>query len=215
MKNFVFKTSLLSRVEGSCIYEEGPNKIVCAVIGPSEAKTKDEAFREAVLNVIIRKDVGVIGPKELQIEQMVWKTISPMIMRAMYPHSLIQIVIQIISSETSEYMIAPLLAAILNASCISLLDSGIAMKNTFCAVFLSVFSKDGKTSVILNPSSKILNDSTSTHVVCYAFPNKELLLCDSIGFFTENELTEIFLEASVACQDTHDKIKAVIMENII
>ncbi|KAG5440213.1 hypothetical protein PCANB_001783 [Pneumocystis canis] len=212
MENFSFKTSLLTRVEGSCIYEEGPNKIVCAVLGPSEAKTRDEAFREAVLDVIIRKDIGVT---ELQIEQIVWRTVSPMIMKTMYPHSLIQIVIQIISCEKSENMIAPLLAAILNASCISLLDSGIAMKSTFCAVFLSIFLKDDKTSVILNPSLKILNDSTSIHVVCYAFPNKELVLCDSIGFFTENELIEILLKALTACENTHDKIKATIMENIM
>ncbi|KAG4304591.1 hypothetical protein PORY_001984 [Pneumocystis oryctolagi] len=214
MENFSFKTSLLSHVEGSCIYEEGLNKVICTVIGPLETKTRNETLGEATLDVIIRPDIGMSGAKEMQMEQTIWKTVSPMIMRTMYPQTLIQIVIQIISCEKSENMLASLLSATLNAAFISLLDSGIAMTNTFSAVSLAILLKEGETSVILNPSLKISNDSISTHVVCYSFPDEKLLLCDSIGFFTEYELTEILSKALVACKDIHNKIKETIIKKM-
>ncbi|KTW31011.1 exosome non-catalytic core subunit RRP46 [Pneumocystis jirovecii RU7] len=213
MENIFFKTSLLTRVEGSCIYEEGPNKILCAVIGPSETKTRDEVIGEATIDVIVRPDVRGSSTKDIQMEQIIWKTISPMIMRTMYPHTLIQMVIQIISREKSENIVS-LLAAILNTTFISLLDSGVAMTNTFSAVSLAVLSKEGETSIILNPSLKILNDATSSHVVCYAFPDEKLILCDSIGFFTENQFIEILSKALIACKDTHERIKATIIEKM-
>ncbi|KAG5519863.1 hypothetical protein PMAC_000139 [Pneumocystis sp. 'macacae'] len=215
--SFIQSISLLRHLdlfEGSCVYEEGPNKILCAVIGPLETKTRDETVGEATIDVVIRPDIGVPSIKDIQMEQIIWRTISPIIIRTMYPHSLIQVVIQIVSCEKSENVIVSLLSAILNATFISLLDSGVAMMNTFSAVSLAILSKEGETSFILNPSLKILNDATSTHILCYAFPDEKLILCDSIGFFTENQFIEILSKALIACKDIHEKIKAEIMKKI-
>ncbi|EMR10872.1 hypothetical protein PNEG_01019 [Pneumocystis murina B123] len=214
MKNILFETSLLDRVEGSCIYQEGSNKVVCSVVGPSDIKTRDDALGEAALDVMIRFDIGMSGAKERQMEQIIWKTISPMIIRTMYPHTLIQVVIQVVSYERSENT-ASLLAAMLNATCIALIDSGISLLSTFSAVCLAVLLKNKEISIIVNPTLKILNECMSTHVVCYAFPDEKLLSCESIGLFTENEFFEILLKAQDACRNIHYEIKTTITKKIM
>lgn len=212
MKNIFLKTSILSRVEGSCIYQEGLNKIICSVVGPFEAKTRDETFGEAALDVMMRSDIGMSGAKERQIEQIIWKTISSLIIRTMYPHSLIQIVIQVVSCEKTENT-ASLVAAILNATFIALIDSSISLLCTFSAVSLAISSKNNEISV--SPSSKILNESISTHVVCYAFPDEKLVSCESLGIFTENQFVEVLSKARIACKEVHDEIKMMITKEMM
>ncbi|QSL66652.1 hypothetical protein MERGE_001035 [Pneumocystis wakefieldiae] len=194
------------------MYLEGPNKVVCSVVGPSDIKIREDALGEAVLDVMIRLDTGSPGAKERLMEQTIWKTVSPMIIRTIYPHTLIQIVIQVVSSERSENT-APLLAAMLNATCIALIDSGISMLSTFSAVSLAVLKNKDASTIITSPSFKILSDCVSTHLVCYAFPDEKLVSCESIGLFTQDE---VYIEsAQDACKNIHYEMKTTITEKMI
>ncbi|KTW30194.1 hypothetical protein T552_00672 [Pneumocystis carinii B80] len=214
MKKIFFETSLLERVDGSCVYREGLNKVVCSIVGPSEIKTRDDALGEAVLDVIIRFNIGLYGAKERQIEQTIHKIVSATIIRAMYPHTLIQVIIQVISCDKSENT-ASLLATMLNATNIALIDSGISLLYTFSAICFAVIIKNKEISIIADPAQKILNECMSTHVICYSFPDEKLLSCESIGHFTENEFFEILLKAKSSCKNIYYEIKTRMTEKMI
>ncbi|KAH7403021.1 3' exoribonuclease family, domain 1-domain-containing protein [Cadophora sp. MPI-SDFR-AT-0126] len=130
--------------DGSSYLEMGNTKVICTVSGPSEGKSagggggggtgqRDRANVEVGISVagfsgVDRKKSAGRGDKRLtEMSLTLSSAFSQTLSTHLYPHSTITLSLHILSQDGS------LLAALLNASTLALIDAGIPMRDYICA----------------------------------------------------------------------------------
>jgi len=126
--------------DGSSYLEMGNTKVICTVSGPSEGKSagggagqRDRANVEVSISVagfsgVDRKKSAGRGDKRLtEMSLTISSAFSQTLSTHLYPHSTISLSLHILSQDGS------LLAALLNASTLALIDAGIPMRDYICA----------------------------------------------------------------------------------
>ncbi|KAK0115722.1 Exosome non-catalytic core component [Cadophora gregata] len=130
--------------DGSSYLEMGNTKVICTVSGPSEGRSgggggvgggqRDKASIEVGISVAgfsgvdRKKSAGGRGDKRLtEMSLTISSAFSHTLFTHLYPHSTITLSLHILSQDGS------LLAALLNASTLALIDAGIPMRDYICA----------------------------------------------------------------------------------
>ncbi|BFZ63397.1 exosome non-catalytic core subunit rrp46 [Saitoella coloradoensis] len=201
------QTSLLHRADGSSTWSHGPTKLLCSVNGPMEVRLRDEQVDKATIEVIVRPAVGASGTHEKSLERKLLSAISPIVRAQLHPRTHIQITIQIISSPPDGNV--HVLAAGINAACMALMDAGIPMSSTIAAVAIGVDEQTGAISRIED-----VNSARSTHVICYENVHKQLVLCESLGDFSEEEFFACLEAAREACEGVYETMREGIREKV-
>lgn len=199
---FEVKTSLLDNVDGSAELIIGNNKIITSVSGPIEAKPRQELPTSSSLEIVIRPAVGISSTREKLIEDKLRSLLQSVIIGHKFPRQLIQIVVQFLITDTNEAYTSTELNAAINCCYFALIDAQIPMYSSFASTTISINDK----KMIENPSIEQLKDSESHHVICFIIENGEtdrLLLLESQGKFTEDQLFEAIEQGSKACQLIH------------
>ena len=110
------------------------------------------------------------------------------------------------STNAAQYL--TVLPALINATCLALLDAGVPMRCIFGSTLIVV---DRENSLNTQPGSKSFEDAQSLHVL--AFSSKgELLLAESEGAFSLAQWTEVEKKAKVICLDS-DAGSAMIIDS--
>ena len=115
--------SSLHRADGSATYTSNGYSVVAAVNGPIEVQRRDELPEEAAIDVAIRPAAGVggkdryysdhepssmllmfiTGVRERHLESILQSTLRHVILVSAHPRTLIQVTLQIISSEEESF----------------------------------------------------------------------------------------------------------------
>lgn len=208
---FKAKSSLLSNSDGSAELTIGNTTLVVSVSGPIEPKARQELPNYAGIELVIRPAVGLSTTREKLLEDKLRSVLQIVIVRSKYPRQLILIVVQFIlvdeSSLNSILDSASLytcnqLSAAINCSYLALIDAGVALYSSFASVSMGIKNNEH----IYHPSTEILLDCKSHHVFCFSVVDgcpKDMILIESQGSFTEEELFQGLLGLSMECSKLH------------
>ena len=75
--------------------------VTCGVYGPVEVRGAREREDKAVIDMVVRGEVGLPGPKERQLELIMSSCSESVILTHLHPHTAISITIQIHSDRGS------------------------------------------------------------------------------------------------------------------
>ncbi|QLL34303.1 hypothetical protein HG536_0G01620 [Torulaspora globosa] len=209
---------LLTNVDGSSQFEWQDTKVVCSVTGPVEPKARQELATRLALEVIVRPARGVPNTREKLIEDRLRAVLTPLIVCEKYPRQLCQITCQILEAgeDESEFSVKELSCCV-NASFLALLDAQVALRS-FCASVPLAILRDCNELVVV-PSAQQLQVSLSTHsvaleLVAGAKTVQSVLLLDSNGDFTEDDLFRVLQLAEQNCLELAQFLRKTVAEKI-
>lgn len=223
---FTVSSTSLTQVDGSARLSAGNTSLIASVTGPIEAKLRHELPTQASLEIIVRPATGVSATREKFMEDYLRLVLQLVIVRFKYPRQLIQIVVQFLTSDSDaegldavdggascgKYYTTNELCAAINCLYFALVDAKVALYESFAAVSLAT-SNSGVLDVF--PSLKLLQDSRSHHVVALGIRDaraSKILLVDSHGSFSEDELVQVIEKASSVCEKIHKRIQRPAIE---
>lgn len=224
---FELKTSLLNRVDGSAEFTIGNTKLIASVTGPIEPKPRQELPTLASLEIVVRPSVGVSSTREKVLEDKLRSILQSIIIRYKYPRQLIQIVVQfLVTDDNSQLLIGESehvkdyssnkLNAAINCIYFALIDANIALYNSFSSVSISIpKAESDKKQMVINPTLQNLIESESHHILCFDIRDKKankILLLESQGTFTEDELIKVIEEGSRQCESIHNEHQRKLIE---
>lgn len=216
--SFELSTGGHTQVDGSARLTAGSTRVIVSVTGPIEAKIRQELPTQASLDIVVRPSKGVSTTREKHVEDLLRLVLQLVVVRFKYPRQLIQIVVQFLATDSdSEGTVtfagetvalgvdfaANELAAALNCCYLALIDANVALYNSFAAVALAV---DNEGQMVASPGLAQLQCSASHHVVCFDIREKKalkLLLVESDGSFSEDELVAVVEKGSALCEQIH------------
>lgn len=214
MSEILSETSILSKVDGSAIFQIDGTKVIVSVSGPIEAKARQELPTTAVLEVIVRADIGISDTRERLIEDKIKSALYPVIIGSLYPRQMIQITAQILNAgETEDYTVNEV-SAIINAAYLALIDANVALESSFASASFAI-THDG--NIITSPTEEQLSISKSSHIVSYELKTgnaTQILLSDSIGTFTEEQILQVLDIAALETEKIHQSFRKTIQSKI-
>lgn len=220
----------LTEVDGLCRLSAGAATVVVSATGPIEPKIRQELPTKAALEIAIRPSAGVAGTREKALEDALRTVLQAVVITHSYPRQLIQIVVQFLSSDVDQdlavavsgerggsgnHYLANDLCAALNAAYFALVDANIALSCSFAAVS---YALTGSGELIESPSLPQMQAAASHHVVCFDVREgkaSKLLLVDSNGSFTEDDVVTVIETASIACGKIHDDVQRPVVESTV
>lgn len=207
-------TSILTKVDGSSQLTVGGTKVVVSVTGPIEPKLRQELPTQSSFEIIIRPAVGVSSTREKLMEDKLLSLLQNVIARFQNPRQLIQIVIQFLITEPipNHYTNSQLSAAA-NACYYALIDANVPLLCSFAAVPIAIY----KNEIIANPAPQVITESESNHVVCYGIHDAKadsLLLVESQGSFTSEQLFKVLDIAQKECESVHQEQRTYLQEKV-
>lgn len=216
------RTSILDRVDGSAELNLGKIKVLASVTGPIEAKIRQELPNSASLEIIVRPAIGVGTTRERLLEDKLRSIFQDVIIRHRYPRQLIQIVIQFLVSDGKTDNTTSELDAAINCCYFALIDANVSLYSSFSSASLCIFeqeSSNAESEIIFakNPQAEDLKKCKSHHVVCFDIQNEKankILLVDSYGTFSLEELYFIIKEASKECEMIHQYQRQVVAHKL-
>ena len=129
----------LSRVDGSARFGFGniPQALV-SISGPIEVRLAAEQASQATLEIHLRPLSNIPATESKFLSSAISSALTPSLILTQNPRTLIQIVIQtLVSTANSKQWKDPLVASIINACTLALLNAGsIPMRGVVCAVAL-------------------------------------------------------------------------------
>lgn len=179
-KSMEAQLGVLNRADGSCRYSRGKTMVIAAVFGPVEAMQKNEQADRASLIVQLRPAQGNSPVADRDLERFVASTFQSAIVLTMHPRTQIHIVVQVVNDDGG------LLAAVINATSLALVDAAIPMH--FVAVAsAALIAADGQPAVL--DASAAQEAKTEGGALTFVFDSKDgsLLSSFSRGSFLEND----------------------------
>lgn len=228
MSGLKVQLSELGQVDGSARVSIGNTVVLVSAAGPIEAKPRQELPTQASLEIVVRPSRGVSSTREKVLEDLLRSVLQLVIVRYRYPRQLIQIVVQflttdvdregsiVVSGDTAASggaFTSNELSAAFNACYFALIDANVALYNSFASVSVAI---DNEGQIIESPTLKQLQDSSSHHVVCFDIRDKKahkILLVESDGSFSEEQLFRVIELASSSCQKIHKTIQRPLIES--
>ncbi len=144
LRPFATEPGALERPDGSARFSHDDTRLLVSVYGPVEAKRSRENPTEAILDVALRPRVGLPGPAEREIEQLLVQALRHIVVLAAYPRTAISVVVQVLASDGS------LLAVAMHGVCVALMHAGVPMRGMMGSCAIAV-SADG--DLLLDPTA--------------------------------------------------------------
>ncbi|XP_011496302.1 PREDICTED: exosome complex component RRP46 [Ceratosolen solmsi marchali] len=180
----------LSVTDGSAIFMQGDTAVIAGVYGPVESKLHKMFYNKANVEASFRPMKGPPSVNDRLMESYIKDVCEASLITSLYPASSISVNIQELED------CGGLLASVINASCLALINSGLAMKFIFAAVCCMI-DKESE-NVIIDPNMKQLNNAKAAFTCVFDNLNKDIICCQTSGRFTEKEL----LKSIEMCRET-------------
>ena len=178
----------LARSDASANFSFGPVNVVASVVGPTEVRIRDELTDRATLDIIYQPQHGVAGIPSQALSDSLFTALSSVLLLHHHPRSLIQVVLQTLSSpslpQSSSQTLhkdvgssqrhvprQPLLlgpdkppsvseqAALVNAASLALLDAGIPARASVAACACAILP--AAQGIVLRQNSHVADMSES------------------------------------------------------
>eukprot|EP00128_Syssomonas_multiformis_P010069 Colp12_sorted_trinity150504_noHs@18515 len=195
LRPFVSEQFLLNRADGSAKFAQDKTCVLVAVYGPVEVKPNKELIDRAAVEVTFKPKSGIAGVNEKPYEQYIRKVFENVILTTLHPRTSIQIIVQVLHDDGA------LLACAINATCLALMDAGIAMKGLACATS-AILTSD--TRLLLDPTAIEEKDAKAVFTVTFDSKKKEVLGVSSLGSFDQDDL----FTAVESCRKGSEKVFA-------
>lgn len=207
-------TGVLDKSDGSAQITSPHGKVVVSVTGPIEAKPKQELINTSSLEVIVRPHQGLSSTREKLMEDKLRSLLQAVIVGYKYPRQVIQVVVQFLrnDSDDSKYTVSQLSDCV-NAAFYALIDANVALYSSFVGTSLALVG--GK--LIHDPSGLQLQQSESHHLVCFSIEQgivDKILLLESAGDFTQQELFEVVSNVLVKAEEVHSEQRKVLQGKV-
>ncbi|CAG8440155.1 12119_t:CDS:2 [Acaulospora colombiana] len=184
--------------DGSASFKFGDSNVVCSINGPVEVKVRDEKLDKATIDVSFRP---LIGTKDKTNEFFLRSTLENVIQANLHPRTLIQIVCQVLMDDGS------ILAAAINATTLALINAGIPMTDIVVAVACAI---DENGVILVDPKGQEIEKSQSFHTFAFNKASLNLLCCESLGLFTEQQYFDCYELSKNAARDIIEEIHKAI-----
>ncbi|GAV48231.1 hypothetical protein ZYGR_0I05280 [Zygosaccharomyces rouxii] len=214
--SIIASTGILNHVDGSSEFESHSTKVVCSVTGPIEPKARQELPTQLALEIIVRPAKGVPNTREKLIEDKLRGVLTPLIARYLYPRRLCQITFQVMEGGEPELEFSQReLSCCINAAVLALVDSGIGLLAMASSVPLAII----KGQLVVDPNAQQLQESQSVHTLALEITEsgknvQNILLLDSTGAFTQNELFQILSQGEERCLTLVQELRKVLGDRI-
>jgi exosome complex component RRP46 len=145
--------------------------VLASVSGPIEVRLAAEQPSRATFEVSVRPLSGVPGTEAKSLASSIRAALTPSLLLAQHPRTLIQLVVQSLTPTASPRPPPSLVASIINASTAAVLNTGsVPMRGVVCAVSVGRLHTTSMPSVaylVLDPSDSELASATASG--CFAF----------------------------------------------
>jgi len=167
---------------------------MASVYGPLEAKIQKELSDRMYIELNFKPKTGMPGVAERGKEKLIKTTCNQILLPHLHPRTAINITIQEMQDGGA------ILSAAINASCLALIDSGIAMQCLVAAVTCLVNEEN---EIVIDPSRQKVEAGYKA-VLTFAFDNrkKELILSHCEG----QVASEIFQKCLRQCKEASQVI---------
>lgn len=128
---------MFQQADGSAFLEQGNTKVLATVYGPHDMSRKSQAlhdraiincqFSMATFSTSERKKRPKGDRRSTEISLALKQTFEVVVMRELFPHSKIDIYVQVLQADGGNR------CACINAAAMALIDAGIPMKDFVCA----------------------------------------------------------------------------------
>ncbi|KAI9707941.1 MAG: Exosome non-catalytic core component [Bogoriella megaspora] len=138
LRHFQGQISTQAAADGSSYLEMGNTKVICTVNGPSESRRAPAGGQRSEAEIVVEVNLAGFsgvdrkrrrkGDKRIsEIQHIIGSAFSKSLFTNLYQHSTITVTLHALSQDGS------LLAALLNAATLALVDAGIPMKDYIAA----------------------------------------------------------------------------------
>jgi exosome complex component RRP46 len=134
----------LQRAAGSARFSHQHSAALVAVFGPTGAQKRQEIVNRACIEVVYKPLSAAPGAAEKEKESVLRQLVEAAVMTHLHPRTVIQVVVQELNNDGS------MLAVVINAVCVALLDAGVPLRHTFVAASVAT-RLDG--TVLLDPTA--------------------------------------------------------------
>ncbi|KAH0947073.1 hypothetical protein HN011_008910 [Eciton burchellii] len=171
--------NLLSKSDGSAMLMQGDTAVIAGVNGPIEAKSQKMIYDRISIEVTYTPLKGPPKVDDRLIETYIKETCESSILVSYHPNTMVCINLQEMQDSGG------LLACAINASCLALINSGLAMKFTIAAVHCMIEKDTGE--VVIDPDSAQLKNAKAEFTYAFDSINKDIICCHSVGRFSQKE----------------------------
>ena len=134
----------LHRAAGSARFSHADSAALVAVFGPTSAQKRQEIVNRACIEVVYKPLSAAPGATEKEKESVLRQIVESAVMTHLYPRTVIQVVVQELNNDGS------MLAVVVNAVYVALLDAGVPLRHSFVAASVAT-RLDG--TVLLDPTA--------------------------------------------------------------
>ncbi|KDQ54217.1 hypothetical protein JAAARDRAFT_135749 [Jaapia argillacea MUCL 33604] len=130
----------LDRADGSARFGFGDTKALASISGPIEVRLAVEQPSKATFEVVIRPLSAIPGTESKSLSAILRSLFSSSLILSQNPRTLVQLVVQSLTPTPTLRYHPALVASIINASTLALLNAGsIPMRGVVCAVAVGRF----------------------------------------------------------------------------
>jgi len=159
-----------TKSDGSAQLSQGRTTVLAGVYGPVEVKRNREKPDRMDVEVTLQPRVGQSCVENRTREAMIRDIIEACVKLVLHPRAGVNLSIHVLEQDEG------ITAAAVNASCLALADSGIAMSCLFAAITIAVI-KDSTTDlehrIVLDPSLKTLRKAADSCVMVFVFESRK------------------------------------------
>lgn len=186
--NFV---NYLSRPDSSALLSQGETVALVAFFGPIEAKQQTVRIDRAAFEVNFRPKTGIQTVKDRFKENSIKSICETSLLAALYPRTCISLTVLELENRGGFE------ACAINAACMALLASGMAMKYTVAAVHCIV---DKKGEIVVDPNHRQAKEAIAMFTFAFDSVNKNLVACNTEGKFKLCQYNDCQLLAKAASE---------------
>lgn len=199
IRRVLCETKVLSRADGSAQWSQEGTCVLVAVYGPVETTISKGHAEQASIEVVFKPRAGLAGTIDKQYEHIIRKTVEGVVVAALHPRTLIQIVLQVISGDGS------ILSCALNGVCAALIDAGLPMKDIYAAVTVCL-GEDGQ--LLMDPTLKEEQDGRATGCFAYSVPSTADDGASRGGTKDAPGLLTLFTQGRMSAEEVEDTMQA-------
>lgn len=172
-------TSILHKADGSSKFSLGDSSVMAGVFGPVSVPIRLEKIDAAQVIVTLDPLSGTSGTLEKTLATQIRNSLLAFIDVRLFPRSSIQINLQILSQD------GLILPVAINAAVLACIDAGIPMSGMVGSISVCV---NGNGEIFLDPDQGEVDSSISKHVFAYEEKSSGLILQESWGSFSVQDV---------------------------
>lgn len=207
-----FQLGVVDEVAGSALVEMGLTAVLATVVGPTECtRRSDELPDRAVLQVQFsaapfctadRRHVANNDRRFLEVARLVQRALEASMLLHLYPRSLIQIQITVLSEDGGR------LCAAINAASCAVVHAGLAVKDLVCAC-----AAGGVDPVMVDLNRR--EEMENINMACAMLPQRGTIVLSQCEARLPNvEALDVVLETAMeGCRAVFAVMQAAIREN--